>query len=70
MKRCSGEIYLVDGRLVSTAGDFVFTDRVFHDPWDAAVWLALDDDGRLFGAWLSFDWEGTEGYGYESARTL
>ena len=56
MRRCNGEVYLVAGRLVAAEG-YVFTDKVFADPMDADLWLCLDDDGRLFRAYVPFDWK-------------
>ncbi|HTT17966.1 MAG TPA: hypothetical protein VMG82_03410 [Candidatus Sulfotelmatobacter sp.] len=55
--RQSGPVYLgADGRLTDGEGRGVFTDEVFADPMDADIWLMLDDDGRLFMAYVSFDW--------------
>jgi hypothetical protein len=55
--RHSGPVYLgVDGRLTDGEGHAVFTDKVFADPMDADMWLMLNDDGRLFMAYVSFDW--------------
>jgi hypothetical protein len=55
--RQSGPVYLgADGRLTDGEGRGVFTDKVFADPMDADMWLMLDDDGRLFMAYVSFDW--------------
>lgn len=57
LPRQSGPVYLgADGRLTDGEGRGVFTDKIFADPMDADMWLMLDDDGRFFMAYLSFDW--------------
>jgi len=70
LKRQSGEMYLVNGRIVTPSMEMAFTDKVFSDPWTAAIWLMNDDDGRLFGAWVSFDWEAENQEGYDATRTV
>jgi len=73
MKRCSGPLYLVEGRLVNASGEYCWTDKVFTDGWQAQMYLITvePDDARLFGAWVSFDFELQEGYdGHGSARTV